>query len=260
MPHLDANGERLHYREEGSGPAVLFIHSMGADGAMWRDQFAALADRYRCIAFDCRGHGASSYNDRFSVAGVAAELKAGLDALGVESCHLVGLAMGVPIAVCLAAGSPGAVRSATLVDGFLDMREAGGARIPEWSAAIRSTPMAAFGRRYVDSRLTESASQRARDDLAAAIARVPPQAYIDVMKAIFDGIAFVDEAAAIRAPALVIWGEDDEVTPLAHAQQIADTVPGARLETIPGAGHIANLDRPEAFNRLLADFLDAQPG
>ena len=260
MPHLDANGERLHYREEGSGPAILFIHSMGADSTMWRDQFAALADRYRCIAFDCRGHGASSYNARFAVAGVAADLQAGLDALGVEACHLVGLAMGVPIAVCLAARSPGAVRSATLVDGFVDMREAGGARIPEWSAAIRSAPMAEFARRYVDSRLTDSASRRAREDLAAAIARVPPQAYIDVMTAIFDGIAFTEEAAAVRAPALVIWGEEDEVTPLAHSRQIADTVPDARLETIPGAGHIANLDKPEAFNRLLAGFLDGQPG
>ena len=260
MPYVDANGERLHYMEAGSGPAVLLIHSMGADCTMWRDQFAALSDRYRCIAFDCRGHGASSYNAGFAVAGVAAELKAGLDALGVETCHLVGLAMGVPIAVCFAAQWPGAVRSATLVDGFVDMREAGGARIPEWSAAIRATPMASFGRGYVDSRLTASASDQAREDLAAAIARVPPEAYIDVMKAIFDGIAFTGEAASIRAPALVIWGEEDEVTPLAHSRQIADAIPGARLETIPGAGHIANLDRPEAFNRLLADFLDAQPG
>ena len=259
MPHVDANGERLHYREEGGGPAVLLIHSMGADSTMWRGQFAALGDRYRCIAFDCRGHGASSYNARFTVAGAAADLKAGLDALGVATCHLVGLAMGVPIALSLAARWPDAVRSVALADGFVDMREVGGARIPEWAAAIRSTPMAAFGRRYVESRLTPAASDDAREDLAAAIARVPPQAYIDVMTAIFDRIAFTEEAATVRAPALVIWGEEDEVTPLAHSRQIAEAIPGARLETVPGAGHIANLDRPAAFNRLLAGFLDAQP-
>ena len=260
MPHVDANGERLHYREEGSGPAVLLIHSMGADSTMWRGQLAALSDRYRCIAFDCRGHGASSYNARFTVAGAAADLKAGLDALGVAACHLVGLAMGVPIALSFAARWPEAVRSVALADGFVDMREVGGARIPEWAETIRSTPMAEFGRRYVESRLTASASDAARDDLAAAIAKVPPEAYIDVMKAIFDRIAFTEEAASIRAPALVIWGEEDEVTPLPHSQQIADAIPGARLETVPGAGHIANLDQPAAFNRLLADFLDAQKG
>ena len=260
MPYVDANGERLHYEEAGSGPAVLLIHSMGADRAMWRDQIAALADRYRCIAFDCRGHGGSSCNARFAVAGAAADLKAGLEALGVESCHLVGLAMGGPIAISFAAQWPGAVRSIAVADGFVDMREAGGARIPEWAETIRSTPMAEFGRRYADMRLTPSASKEARDGLAAAIARVAPETYIDVMRAIFDGIEFTGEAASIRAPALVIWGEEDDVTPLAHSQQIADLIPGARLETVPGAAHISNLDRPEAFNRLLADFLDGQAG
>lgn len=260
MPYVDANGERLCYEEAGSGPAVLLIHSMGADRTMWRDQVAALSERYRCVAFDCRGHGASSYNARFTVAGAAADLKGGLDALGIGSCHLVGLAMGGPVAIAFAARWPDAVRSVTIADGFVDMREVGGARIPEWSKSIRSMPMAAFGRRYVESRLTPSASDTAREDLATAIAKVPPEAYIDVMKAIFDGIAFTGEAAAIRAPSLVIWGEEDEVTPLPHSRQIADTIPGARLETIPGAGHIANLDKPEAFNRLVGDFLDALPG
>ena len=260
MPHVDANGERLHYTDAGNGPAVLLIHSMGADAAMWRDQVAALSDRYRCIAFDCRGHGGSTYNARFTVAGAAADLKAGLDALGAGSCHLVGMAMGGPIAISFAAQWPEAVRSVTVADGFVDMREAGGARIPEWAKTIRATTMDAFGRRYAEMRLTPSASQAARDGLAAAIAKVPPEAYIDVMKAIFDRIDFTREAAAIRAPALVIWGEEDDVTPLPHSQQIAEIIPGARLETIPGAAHISNLDRPEAFNRLLADFLDAQAG
>ena len=260
MPHVEANGETLHYEDAGSGPAVLLIHSMGADVAMWRDQVAALSGRYRCIAFDCRGHGESTYNARFTVAGAAADLKAGLDALGVARCHLVGMAMGGPIAISFAAQWPDAVRSIAVADGFVDMRETGGARIPEWAKTIRSTTMADFGRRYAEMRLTPTASQEARDDLAAAIAKVPPEAYIDVMKAIFDRIAFTGEAATIRAPALVIWGEEDDVTPLPHSQQIADAIPGARLETIPGAAHISNLDKPEAFNRLLADFLDAQPG
>ena len=65
MPFIEANGERLHYRMEGSGPAVLMIHSMGIDAAMWREQFAALAGRYTCIAFDCRGHGWTTSAIRF---------------------------------------------------------------------------------------------------------------------------------------------------------------------------------------------------
>jgi pimeloyl-ACP methyl ester carboxylesterase len=258
MPFVDANGERLHYMIEGSGPAVLLIHSMGIDSTMWREQFRALADRYTCIAIDCRGHGDSSYNARFTVAGVAADHKALLDELGVETCHVVGLAMGGPIALSFAAQWPSAVRSLVIADGFADMREVGGARIPEWSKTIRSTAMADFGRTYADSRLMKWAPAGAHDELARSIAKVLPETYIDVMKAIFE-IDFRDELATVRVPTLVLWGERDEVTPIEHSRQIANGIPGAVLKTIPDAGHIANIDQPEAFNRHLGEFLDSQP-
>lgn len=259
MPFIEANGERLHYLMDGSGPAVLLIHSMGVDAAMWREQFRVLADRYTCIAFDCRGHGDSSYNARFTVADVAADHKAGLDELGVSACHVVGLAMGGPVALSFTARWPDAVRSLVIADGFADMREVGGARIPEWSKNIRATPMAEFGRNYAQSRLMEWAPPGAHDEMAHAIAKVPPEAYIDVMKAIFE-IDFLAEVAAVRAPTLVLWGEHDEVTPVEHSRQIADGIPGAVLKTIPDAGHISNIDQPEIFNGHLAEFLDAQPG
>jgi pimeloyl-ACP methyl ester carboxylesterase len=258
MPFIEANGERLHYLMEGSGPAVLLIHSMGVDAAMWREQFKVLTGRYTCIAFDCRGHGESSYNARFTVADVAADHKAGLDALSISACHVVGLAMGGPVALSFAAQWPDAVRSLVIADGFADMRELGGPRIPEWSETIRATPMAEFGRNYAQSRLMKWAPAGAHDEMAQAIAKVPPEAYIDVMKAIFE-IDFLSELAAIQVPTLVLWGENDEVTPFEHSRQIADGIPGAVLKTIPDAGHIANIDQPEAFNRHLAEFLDAQP-
>jgi pimeloyl-ACP methyl ester carboxylesterase len=258
MPFIEANGERLHYLMEGSGPAVLLIHSMGVDAAMWREQFKTLAGRYTCIAFDCRGHGDSSYNARFTVADVAADHKAGLDELGISACHVVGLAMGGPVALSFAAQWPDAVRSLVIADGFADMRELGGPRIPEWSETIRATPMAEFGRNYAQSRLMKWAPAGAHDEMAQAIAKVPPEAYIDVMKAIFE-IDFLSELATIQTPTLVLWGENDEVTPFEHSRQIADGIPGAVLKTVPDAGHIANIDQPEAFNRHLAEFLDNQP-
>ena len=258
MPFVEVNGERLHYLMEGSGPAVLLIHSMGIDAAMWREQFKALAARYTCIAFDCRGHGDSTYNARFVVADVAADHKAGLDQLAVSTCHVVGLAMGGPVALSFAAQWPDAVRSLVLADTFVDMRKIGGARIPEWSKNIRSTPMDEFGRIYAASRLMKWAPAGAHDTLAQTIAKVPPGAYIDVMKAIFE-IDFLSELATIHVPTLVLWGECDEVTPIEHSRQIADGIPGAVMKTIPEAGHIANIDQPEVFNRHLAEFLDAQP-
>ena len=79
------------------------------------------------------------------------------------------------------------------------------------------------------------------------------------MKAIFE-IDFLSEPATVKVPTLVLWGERDEVTPIEHSRQIADSIPGAVLKTIPDAGHIANIDQPEAFNRHLAEFLNAQQG
>lgn len=258
MPFVDANGERLHYTVAGTGPAVLLIHSMGTSAHMWRDQIEALEDRYTCVAFDCRGHGETTYNQRFDVAGVAADHKAGLSALGIEKCHVVGLAMGGPIAISFAAQWPEAVRSLIVADAFVDMREVGGARIPSWEKSVHETPMEDFGRQYADSRLMPSASDQARQDMREAIAKVTPDAYIDTMKAIFE-IEFTAELAKVRAPTLVVFGEEDEVTPRHHSQQIADGIPGAVLETIADAGHIANIDQPAAFNRLVSEFLDAQP-
>ena len=67
-----------------SGPPVLFVHSLGTNSYLYRDQIAPLKSRYRCIAPDCRGHGASSYNGTFTVEEVAADHKAVLDHLGIE--------------------------------------------------------------------------------------------------------------------------------------------------------------------------------
>ena len=89
MPVLDANGETIHYLKEGSGPVVVLIHSLGLSAQMWREQIAALKDRYTVVAFDTRGHGQSSAKGEVSVAAAAQDLKALLDHLGAPQCHLV---------------------------------------------------------------------------------------------------------------------------------------------------------------------------
>lgn len=258
MPTIEANGQTLNYTTAGDGPAILFIHSMGADVDMWRDQFAAFGDRYRCVAFDCRGHGGSSYTGAFSVGDLAADCKAGIDALGIADCHLVGLAMGGPIAISFAAAWPEATRSLTVADAFVDMRGPGGGRIDATAERLETISMAELGREYAEARLMPDTPREAVDQLAGAIARVPAAAYIDTLRAIFE-TEFTAELSRVRAPALVIYGDQDEITPLPHSRQIADGMAGSRLEIISGAGHISNLDRPEAFNALVAGFLDALP-
>ena len=118
MPVLDANGETIHYIMEGSGPVVVLIHSLGLSAKMWREQIAALKDRYTIVAFDTRGHGQSSAKGDVSVAAVARDLKALLDHLGVPQCHLVAISAGGPIAMTFAAQYPAMVRSLVLADTY----------------------------------------------------------------------------------------------------------------------------------------------
>jgi len=258
MPFVEANGERLYYERGGAGPTVLFLHVLGGNSYFWRGQVAALEDRYDCIAVDCRGHGASSYNGTFTVPDVAADLAAMLDTLEVASCHVVGLAMGGPIALGLNARGRGLVRSVTFLCSFVDKREGIEERYAETVETLDRISMRAFGRQYAEARLMPATPQAAYEELTEAIAKVPPQAYLDTVRAVLME-DFTPLLAQVRAPSLVILGDRDEVTPLSHSRAIADGIPGARLEIVAEAGHLANIDRPDAVNALLAAFLDAQP-
>ncbi len=257
MPVIDANGEKLAYVDEGEGPALLLIHSLGANSYMWREQIAALKDRYRCIAFDCRGHGGSSYEGEFTVPDAAADHKAGLDALGVEQCHILGLSMGGMIALDINARWPGMVRSLILADSFARPRDGAEDRIYATQEAVAYLSMKEFGNQYAGDRLMPTTSFDQIDELADAVAKVPSKAYVDTVRAIFTA-DYTDALGKVKAPTLVLIGAEDDATPLPESEFMVARIEGAKLKTIAGAGHLSNLDQPAAFNAAIAEFLDAQ--
>ncbi len=259
MPVIDANGEKLAYVEDGEGPALLFVHSLGSNSYMWREQIAALKHRFRCIAFDCRGHGGSSYNGEFTVPDVAADHKAGLDALGVEACHILGLSMGGMIALDMNARWPDIVRSLIIADSFARPRDGAEDRIYATQEAVAYLSMKEFGNQYAGDRLMPTTPFEKLDELADAVAKVPPKAYVDTVRAIFTA-DYTDALGKVSAPTLVLIGSDDDATPLPESEFIAERIAGAALKTIPGAGHLSNIDQPASFNAAIAEFLDAQAG
>lgn len=259
MPTIEANGETLAYIEEGTGPAVLFIHSLGTNSYMWRGQIAALKDRYRCIAFDCRGHGASSYNGVFTIPDVVADLKAGLDALGVESCHVVGLSMGGPLALQFNADHPSMVRSLVIADSFALPREGAEDRIYATQEAVAYLSMLEYGNQYAGDRLLPATPIETLEELAAEIAKCPPKAYVDTARDIFTR-DMSGTLAGVKVPTLVLIGDQDDATPLKDSEFIRDGIEGATLGTIADAGHLSNIDNGQAFNAAISEFLDAQAG
>ena len=259
MPVIDANGEKLAYVDEGDGPALLFIHSLGANSYMWREQIAALKDRFRCIAFDCRGHGGSSYEGEFTVPDAAADIKAGLDALGIETCHMLGLSMGGMIALDINARWPGLARSLIIADSFARPRDGAEDRIYATQEAVAYLSMKEFGNQYAGDRLMPTTAFDKLDELADAIAKVPAKAYVDTVRAIFTA-DYTDALGKVTAPTLVLIGADDDATPLPESEFMVERIEGAALQTIPSAGHLSNIDQPDAFNAAIAEFLDSQAG
>ena len=257
MPMLEVNGQELYYVKEGVGPNIVFIHSMGADFTMWRDQFAAFEKQYCCIAFDLRGHGGSSYTGAFSVGDLAQDMKTGLDEIGIADTHIVAIAMGGPVALSFAAQWPDMVQSLVIANSFVDMRDSAMGRIDATQKRLETMSMFEFGKEYALTRLMPDTPQDLYTELAEAIAEVEPQAYIDTLRAIFE-TEFTAELSKVDAPTLVLFGDEDTVTPEHHSLMIRDGINGAVMEVISGAGHLSNLDKPDQFNAAIAKFLESQ--
>jgi 3-oxoadipate enol-lactonase len=256
MPVLSANGETIHYLKEGTGPAVALIHGLGASAQIWREQIAALKDRYTVVACDARGHGQSSGNGECSVMAAAQDLKSVLDHLGLGACHLVGMSTGGPVALSFAAAWPAAVCSLVLADTFAKPVEGSKERVEATAEAIAYVSMEEFGTQYAAETLLPSTSLDLQDELAAMVAKVNPKVYIQLMRSAVLG-DFTATLAAIQVPTLVLAGEEDTIAPKPASEFLAANIAGATLAVVPAAGHLSCLDNPVAFNALLGQFLDA---
>jgi pimeloyl-ACP methyl ester carboxylesterase len=256
MPVLDANGETIHYLKEGSGPVVVLMHSLGLSAQMWREQIAALKDRYTVVAFDTRGHGQSSANGEVSVAAAAQDLKALLDHLGAAQCHLVAISSGGPIALTFAAQHPATVRSLVLADTSAQPVEGSTQTVEATAEAIAYVSMEEYGTQYAAETLLPSTSLDVQDALAAVIAKMNPKIYVQMMRSALLG-DFKPALPDIKAPTLVLIGENDTVAPRPASEFLAANIAGATLDVVPAAGHLSAIDNPAAFNAAVGTFLDA---
>lgn len=258
MPAIEANGERLNYVDEGDGPPVLLIHSLGTNSYLYRDQIAALKGRYRCIAPDCRAHGASSYNGGVTIEDIAADHKAILDHLGIEQCHIVGLSMGGPIMLNFNKRWPDVAKSMVFADCFARLRPGAEDRIYATQEAVAYLSMLEFGNQYAGDRLMPTTPFEKLDELAEAVALCPPKGYVDTVRAVFTYDASGD-LGKVTAPTLILIGDNDDATPMAESEFIRDGIAGSTIREIPDAGHLTTIDNPDAVTAELAAFLDAQP-
>jgi 3-oxoadipate enol-lactonase len=263
MPTLRANDADLYYEEHGAGPeAIVFAHGLLWSGRMFDDQVAALKDRYRCITFDFRGQGHSAVTrGGYDMDTLTADAAALIQALGAAPCHFVGLSMGGFIGLRLAARRPELIRSLMLLETAADPEPA--ANVPKYKrltfvarwlslglVADRVMPIM-FGQRF----LTDPARAAQRAEWRR---RLLANHRVGITRAVMGVIArpgVEDELGQIRAPTLVISGDQDVAVVTERSRRMQERIPGARLAIVPGAGHTASVEEPAAVNAALQEFL-----
>lgn len=248
----------------GTAPAILFLHGIGGNRQHWDDQLAFFAAQgFTCIAPDFRGYGGSDdYDGALDFIGdFSNDVLRTLDHFDINNAHIVGLSMGGRVARWFWKRHPERVLSLTLANtqpGF----DALGEEAAEAFVRARLGPLMA-GHSPADNAsilarglLGPAAAPGAYDKLLAAMTALRRDSYMKTVRAsVEQDRGFVlDE---INVPTLVIAGSEDKLYPPALAASMAERIVGSTLKVIAGAGHLSNIEQPDAFNRVLLEFLQS---
>jgi 3-oxoadipate enol-lactonase len=252
------NGIRMRYEEVGSGPAVLLVHAFPLSGAMWRHQVAALRDRYRVIVPDLRGFGGTDAPPgNYSMDQHVDDLAALLEYLGAGSAALVGLSMGGYISLAFWRRYQDKVAALVLADTRAGADSVEGRAGRETNARLAEEQgAAAIAEKMIPGLVAPGASQAVRDELRGLILATSPVGIAGALRGMAARPDSTPDLASIRVPTLVVVGNEDGLTPPAEAEMIHKGVGGSSLAHISGAGHLSNLEQPEAFNAILSGFLE----
>ncbi|ALG74039.1 3-oxoadipate enol-lactonase [Azospirillum thiophilum] len=262
MPFIEAAGITQHYDLTGpaDAPVLLFANSIGTSFHIWDAVMPHLSQRYRILRYDMRGHGLTQATPVTGDSGYSMDMLADdaaglMDALGIARAHVCGLSIGGMMAQRLA------VKAADRVHGLVLCDTAGQIGPPSvWTdriAAIRARGMSAIAEGVMARWFTAGFRDSRPDQIrgyTAMVARISEDGYVGCAMAIRDADLRAD-TAGIKAPTLVICGEEDVVTPPDLARELAARIPGARLELLPGAAHIPGVEKPAELAALIDGFL-----
>jgi pyruvate dehydrogenase E2 component (dihydrolipoyllysine-residue acetyltransferase) len=260
---VDVGGRRIRYLRHGEGgePALL-LHGFGGDLGNWLFNHEALAEGRAVYAIDLPGHGESTKDvGAGTLEELAAVAAAFLDTVGVPAVHLVGHSMGGAVALTMAAAAPERVRSMSLVGSAGLGREINGAYLDGFvAAATRNALRPHLAQLFADEKLITR--QLVDDVLKYKRLEGVESALRKLHAALFPGGAqsrlLRDALASARFPTLVIWGGKDRIIPASHAAGLPASV---RVEVIPEAGHMVQMEAAGAVNRLLqAHWADPRSG
>jgi pimeloyl-ACP methyl ester carboxylesterase len=269
---LDLHGDRVAYRDEGSGEVLLLIHGMAGSSDAWRELIPRLAKQYRVVAPDLIGHGQSvKPRGDYSLGAFAVSLRDLLDELGIAQATIVGHSLGGGVAMQFLYQHPDYCERLILISsgglgsdvGFiLRLLSAPGAEFV--LPIIAPSPVLKAGNK-IGSWFTASGMRNPRaSEIWRAYSsfsdRPTRDAFLRTLRSVVDyrgqAVSALNKLH-VRAelPTLAIWGEDDQIIPVEHGHAAMAARPGGRLEVLPGVGHFAHVEAPNEVADIIDDFM-----
>lgn len=257
------NGVELAFTEKGTDtPAILLIHGHHFNRTMWAPQIEFLHHRHRIIVPDLRGYGQSTIpagTTETRLEQFAADSLALMDTLGIRNFVLGGLSMGGQIALEIYRQAAGRIEALLLADTFagLDTPQRRQLRFTI-ADRLQQEGMAGYVREELTRMITPSNAAR-QPGVAAHVKEMmtttPPAGAAAALRGRAQRQDYLPMLRSIRVPALVIVGREDFYTPVALTQQLMEGIPEAELALIEDAGHMPNLEQPQAFNAAVFSWL-----
>ncbi len=262
MPEVTIDGVVVHYLDEGGGePALVLLHAFPFHAGMWAPQVGALAARTRVVAPDLLGFGTTDAPDdpaAYSVDVWADQVAGLLDHLGLGRVVLGGLSMGGYAAFAFVRRHPDRLAGLVLAD----------------TRPGPDTPEVAERRRDQARQVADQGTEELREALlggllgahtlqhrpdvvaaARALTDNPPGGFVGALDAMRRRPDSTPDLAGISVPSLVVVGDQDTASPPEVARAMSEAIPGSTLAVLPRAGHLSNLEEPDAFNAAVAHLL-----
>ena len=262
MPKASVNGTELHYRDNGtSKDVVLLLHAFPLHSGMWSRQLAALEKRHRVVAPDYRGLGKSDVPPESSTMELLAQdIRALLQHLRIERAAVAGLSMGGYLAFELYRQAPSLFRGLALCDTRAGAdTEEGKANREKFARTAIEKGLAWVADEMIPKLLRPDPDPAVVKEVRSLIVGGTPAGVAAAQRGMARRPDSTATLATISCPTLVIVGEQDSLTPPAESEKMAKAVKRAKLVKVPNAGHLSNIENPEAFNKALVEFCDALP-
>jgi pimeloyl-ACP methyl ester carboxylesterase len=272
LKYLELHGDRIAYRDAGTGEAILLIHGMAGSSDTWRAMIPALAKKYRVVAPDLLGHGRSDKpRGDYSLGAFAVWLRDLLDELGVTRATIVGQSLGGGVAMQFVYQHPDYCERLVLISS--------GGLGPDvgWTLRLLSAPGAELIMPIIAPPPVLKAGNKLRAWASSFGIQSPRgaemwsayssfadsqtrQAFLRTLRSVVDyrgqAVSALNRLhVASELPIMAIWGDKDQIIPVSHAYAAHEARPESRLEVLEGVGHFPQVERPTEVVDLLDDFI-----